>query len=699
MRDHHHRMLVLCGLAVAGATGWASIGVFTQWWSVGPLVVVLPLVGASLLCLLALFSTRKSSSRTEEIVPPHFESALDGLNEATLIVSYEGRIVFANQAFLNFTGLSREALTGKRVRELSWKWSDRNEEGGWGPETSWLELVREGRCRIGRFSGLPESVEATLKMNPVPITDADGRTCGAMISFQDVTLIQKKQVELSHIMESVRSSSSRIRALNEQLEALIVRDSLTGCYLRQYGVEQLQSHWEEAALHGSPLSCILVDVDHLRLINDDAGYQAGDHIIRELGRNLTQYFEKDGIVSRYDGEKFLIVLPGMDVERTIGLADSLRQRLMELRTGEVNFTISAGVSGMEDRPDSPRTILSNCEENLSRAKLRGRNQVSRSILNQSDSEGNLLAEYRAPEVSSIIPYPAVTALFSALSFRDLATAAHSRRVADLCLLIGQRLMSQSQCYVLEMSALLHDIGKIGVPDALLHKPSSLTEEEWAVMRDHDRIGVEIIRTAFATPALTEIVECYKRPYEESQRSQKPLPLGARILAVVDAFDSMTNDQIYRSAMSPAEAIAELRRCAGTQFDPEIVSNFVDVLFLPNREPGIRLQIDHRAACEIGMELEKLSQAVDSQDMDLLRAIAGRLCDIGSRCGAPEIATKAMELEQATDSTEDKIGILQCASELLSYCRGVVLRTPQSLLQSPLPTGSILNDPLKNTASV
>src|SRR5690606_25354239 len=117
------------------------------------------------------------------------------------------------------------------------------------------------------------------------------------------------------------------------------------------------------------------------------------------------------------------------------------------------------------------------------------------------------------------------------------------RVADLCLLIGQRLMSQSQCYVLEMSALLHDIGKIGVPDALLHKPSSLTEEEWAVMRDHDRIGVEIIRTAFATPALTEIVECYKRPYEESQRSQKPLPLGARILAVVDAFDSMTNDQI------------------------------------------------------------------------------------------------------------------------------------------------------------
>src|SRR5690606_39257725 len=104
-------------------------------------------------------------------------------------------------------------------------------------------------------------------------------------------------------------------------------------------------------------------------------------------------------------------------------------------------------------------------------------------LNESDSEGNLLAEYRAPEVSSIIPYPAVTALFSALSFRDMATATHSRRVADLCLSIGQRLMSQSQCYVLEMSALLHDIGKIGVPDALLHKPTSLTEEEWAVMRD------------------------------------------------------------------------------------------------------------------------------------------------------------------------------------------------------------------------
>lgn len=669
-------MLLLCGLAVAGATGWAWIGVFARWWPLGPLEIALPLVGASLLCLVTL-AWRKKNDSAEELVPPHFESALDGLNEATLILSYEGEIVFANQVFLDFSGLPREEVAGKRVRALNWNWSDLNDQGGWEPEFRWLEAVREGKCRTGRFRGLPGSPESTLKMNAVPITDDGGRTRGAMISFQDVTQIQKKQLEISRIMESVRSSSSRIRTLNDQLEALVIHDSLTGCYLRQYGIEQLQAHWEEASLHGTPLSCLLVDVDHLRVINDDAGYQSGDHLLQDLGRSLRQMFEKNGIVSRYDGEKFLIVLPGIEVERAISLADSLRERLAGLRTGEVKFTVSAGISGMEDLPTSPRTMLSKCEENLNRAKLRGRNQVSRATPDDFTSEETFLGEYHSREVSSIIPYPAVTALFSALSFRDMATATHSRRVADLCLSIGQRLMSQSQCYVLEMSALLHDIGKIGVPDALLHKPTSLTDEEWAVMRDHDRIGVEIVRTAFATPALTEIVECYKCPYEESQRSRQPLPLGARILAVVDAYDSMTNDQIYRSAMSPAEAIAELRRCAGTQFDPEIVSHFVEVLFLPNREPGVRLQIDHRAAREIGMELEQLSQAVDNQNIDLLQSIAGRLCEIASRSGAPEIAAKAMELEQATACPEDQIGVLQCASELLTYCRGAVLRTHEA----------------------
>ncbi len=200
----------------------------------------------------------------------------------------------------------------------------------------------------------------------------------------------------------------------------------------------------------------------------------------------------------------------------------------------------------------------------------------------------------------------------------------------------------------------------------------LTDEEWIVMQKQERIGLEIIRTSFASEELSQIVENYRRHFNGRDENLGPagihIPLGARILAVADAYDSMVTERPYRPAKSRREAFAELWRCVNTQFDPEIVEHFVRVVDRQKPEQFVIGQITKEAALGIGHEIERLAEAIDQQDVTGLRIMAGRLSESAARSGAPEIAAKAMELEHATDSDGDVLGILQRACELIEYCR-------------------------------
>ena len=168
----------------------------------------------------------------------------------------------------------------------------------------------------------------------------------------------------------------------------------------------------------------------------------------------------------------------------------------------------------------------------------------------------------AATIDAPIPYHAVTALSAALSFRDPLTAEHSRRVADFALLIAHGLMSERECYLLEVAALLHDVGKLGVPEAILQKPGPLTDDEWKLMGAHDDIGVEILNAAFSSPELTAIVAHYHAWFADNDRepdlpSGDAIPLPARILAIADAYDAMVSSNVYRKSRTPEGAIAEL----------------------------------------------------------------------------------------------------------------------------------------------
>ena len=242
----------------------------------------------------------------------------------------------------------------------------------------------------------------------------------------------------------------------------------------------------------------------------------------------------------------------------------------------------------------------------------------------------------------------------------------------MCNEVAHGLMSMSDRYVLETAALLHDIGKIGVSDSILFSCSQLTQAERHVMQKQERIGLEIIRDSFASQELSQIVENYRRYFDGRDANLDlegtRLPLGARILAVADAYDSMVSEHPYRVAKTRQEAIAELRRCANTQFDPEIVDLFVRIVVSQKDEVFSRGRITKETALGIGHEIERLAESIDQQDVEGVRVMAGRLSESAANNGAPEIAAKAIELEQAASSDDDVLEILQRACELIEYCR-------------------------------
>ena len=334
---------------------------------------------------------------------------------------------------------------------------------------------------------------------------------------------------------------------------------------------------------------------------------------------------------------------------------------------------------MAHNSTSPQDLLDQADKSMFVAKRHGRNQVVRfdkarkQIAQLADSAAPERRKTPQPQPVVSIPFQAVTALLSAMSFRHQPTAAHSRRVADLCVAAGEGLLSMRECYTLEIAALLHDIGKIGVPDAVLHKSGQLSEEEWTVMRRTRAMSQQLVKSSFGSNAVTEIVEQYSVWYDLSNdqknenRSEMP-SVAARILAIADAYDSMASDAVYRLRKSPTEAFEELRRCAGTHFDPELVERIISAVRLRTSDrtemPGVSTDI----ALDIGQQIEQLVAALDDQDIGELRELTQRLYTTADRAGIQYMADVADQLMESLDEEADIISIMQSANELLDLCR-------------------------------
>ena len=613
----------------------------------------------------------------KKVIPSHVKLALDTMVEGLLILDADGKVMLANAGFAQTVGKEPDHLMGRDIGELAWEPHEHDEcpEG-----LPWANTLKGGGpCLGGMVHFYKDGAErSTFLVNSTPIHDQAGGCQGALVSFDDITELEKNKRELHEMLDNLRQSSEEIRRQNRELEQLATRDPLTSCFNRRSFFERFNTLWNAARRHQHPLSCVMLDIDNFKSINDNHGHSVGDEILSRVGQVLNGAARDSDIICRYGGEEFAILLPFTRIEEAGQAAERLRVDLETSTFSNLSITASFGVSAISLGAADPQDLLDQADRCLYFAKRNGRNQVVRWDQLPEDHEvENAVRSHALPLDEgghAAIPFQAVTALISALAYRDVATAEHSRRVADLCVATAEGVMSLASCYVLENAALLHDIGKIGVPDSILLKQGILTEEEWDVMRRQERIGVEIIRASFDSSELVEIVACHQAWYSGTPHAPhlpagEEIPLGARILNIVNAYDAMTSRQVYRESLTQAKAFGELSDCAGTQFDPELVERFIELMKTRRPLPAADVsRVSRETALQFGLQIENLMAALDNRDIAGLEALADRLFAMANRHQVHVIAEQAAELARRSQDDSDAAGVLHAANELINLCR-------------------------------
>jgi diguanylate cyclase (GGDEF)-like protein len=372
-----------------------------------------------------------------------------------------------------------------------------------------------------------------------------------------------------------------------QVQQAARTDALTG--LLNHGAMQVRVREEiaRARRDDTPLSCVIIDLDDFKRVNDIRGHQAGDELLRRVAALLQAELRPYDQVARYGGDEFVLLLPGSDEETACAVADRVRDAVAGERVG----ACSLGVAQWHDPLDAD-ALLEQADRALLLAKRTGKGRVA--VANADvERELALLHSQRGSPA-------AVQALAAAIEERDNYTHEHSEEVVHLARGVAMILgLPTEQVERIAHAALLHDVGKLAVPNEILHKRGPLTDGEWEIMAEHPIAGERIL---LRIPDLSVIAPVVRHEHEHWDGSGYPdrlsgrlIPIGSRIILACDAYHAMITDRPYRRAMSQADAIAELRAGVRAQFDPDVVEALLDLLGegrprVPDRASGVRMPV-------------------------------------------------------------------------------------------------------------
>jgi diguanylate cyclase (GGDEF)-like protein len=440
-----------------------------------------------------------------------------------------------------FSGPNREKLMGGHPpagADIAAEWESLIHPDDWGEHLAHRARLSRGepsevRYRLRGYDGVVRWINARTR----PVRKNASVFVDGIVS--DVTRQVEAELQLTHAREELE----RLASINEQ-QAL--HDALTGLGNRR----KLLAHLDSALDEGGSWLMALFDLDGFKRYNDTFGHPAGDDLLVRLATRLRETMP-EGAAFRFGGDEFLVFTSAdCDVE------ELLERGALALSDDGDGFQIRAsfGAVLLPDETRDPDTALELCDQRLYNEKRR-----------RADRRG------RPQDV-----------LLEALTAREPSLELHSAEVARLAVSVGARLdLSAEVLGRLEQVALLHDIGKIGIPDAVLAKPGPLSDAEWKFIRRHTIIGERILA---ASPALTEVARIVRSTHENVDGNGYPdrlrgdaIPIEARIVSACDAYSAMTSERTYSPRLSGRDAFAELERCAGTQFDPLVVEVLGDVV--------------------------------------------------------------------------------------------------------------------------
>jgi len=338
----------------------------------------------------------------------------------------------------------------------------------------------------------------------------------------------------------------------KKIKFLSFHDYLTGIYNRAFFEEELHRLDTGRQL---PLTVVIGDVNGLKIINDAFGHEKGDELLKRIADILKESFRSEDIVARWGGDEFSIILPKIKLKDTLKIIFRINEKFKKESTKTLPLSVAFGLSTKEDSSQKIDELIKTAEDKMYRHKL---------IEHQSVH-------------STIISY-----LEKALEERDYETEAHVKRMKKLAIKLGKELnLSEEILDEIVLLAALHDIGKISITDSIILKPTSLTKEEWQAIKRHSEVGYRIaVSSAELAPIAKGILYHHEwwdgKGYPKGLKGEN-IPFISRIISVIDAYDAMTNDRPYRKALSTEKAIEELKRCAGTQFDPTLVNKFIEII--------------------------------------------------------------------------------------------------------------------------
>lgn len=460
------------------------------------------------------------------------KATLLSMGDAVITTDKDGNVRIVNAVAEKLTGWTQEEASGKPFHEIIQFVNTATDEKDRDPLTRVLntgEPVQDEseltiRSRKGR--------EIPIEDSASPIKDENRNVSGAVFVFRDYT--EKKERKA-------------------KIEYLSFHDQLTSLYNRRFFEEELK---RLDTARNLPLSIIMLDVNGLKLINDAFGHAMGDLVLQRAAAIMKEECRRDDIVARFGGDEFVILLPRTGLKEAEKLVNRIYSSFETEIINNIIVSVSCGWAVKLEDSQSMANIFKLAEDHMYRRKL-------------SESKS--------------MHYKTIDLILKTLHGKSERERKHSERVGELCEAIAAAMnLDPQDVKEFRTIGLMHDIGKIAIDLSILDKPGEPDRDEWAEIQRHPELGYQILRSFNDFAKLAEYTLAHHERWDGTGYPRKlkgeDIPLEARIIAIADAFDSMTSDRAYRTAMDRSAAIEEIINGAGTQFDPDIVKIFVEKIY-------------------------------------------------------------------------------------------------------------------------